>query len=57
MPHPEALEATMSETAYRLHLMLQALRRSDAELFGNRAGYEAARDRLAAQLIAGKAVS
>jgi hypothetical protein len=50
------MEAKMSETAYRLHLMLQALRRSDAELFGNRAGYEAARDRLAAQLIAGKAV-
>lgn len=47
----------MSDTAYRLHLILQVLRRSDAELFGNRPAYEAARDRLAAQLIAGKAVS
>ena len=46
----------MSETAYRLHLMLQALRRSDAELFGNRPAYEAARDRLAAHLIAGTEV-
>lgn len=47
----------MSDTAYRLHLVLQALRRSDADLLGNRTAYEAARDRLAAQLIAGKAVS
>lgn len=45
----------MSDTAYRLHLMLRALRRTDAELLGNRHRYEAVRDRLAAQLIAGAA--
>ena len=47
----------MSETAYRLHLMLRALRRTDADLFGNRQRYEATRDRLAAQLIAGEAAT
>lgn len=44
----------MSETAYRLHLMLRALRRTDSELAGRRALYEAVRDRLAQQLIAGE---
>lgn len=44
----------MSYTAYRLHLMLRALGRSDAELFNRRHLYEAVRDRLAAQLIAGE---
>jgi hypothetical protein len=47
----------MSDTAYRFHLVLQALRRTDADLLGNRSAYEATRDRLAAQLIAGKVVS
>ena len=43
----------MSYTAYRLFLMRRAMARTDAELFGRRALYEACARKVAAQLIAG----
>jgi hypothetical protein len=44
----------MSELAYRLYLLQRALRRSDAELFGQRARYEASARIVGARLIAGE---
>jgi hypothetical protein len=41
----------MSEDAYCLHLMRRALARTDAELFGHRARYEARQIELAQRLI------
>jgi hypothetical protein len=45
----------MSNDAYRIVLMNRALARSDAELHGFRANYEAVARSIAARLIAGKA--
>lgn len=45
----------MSNDAYRIQMMKRALSRSDAELHGFRANYEAVARRLAARLIAGEA--
>ena len=42
-----------THAVYRLELMMRALARSDAELHGNRALYEAVAFRMAAQIIAG----
>ncbi|WP_224005219.1 hypothetical protein [Paraburkholderia tropica] len=46
----------MSDDAYRLGLMLRAMARTDAELFGNRSRYEAVALRCAARLIAGNSI-
>lgn len=43
----------MSDDAYRILLMKRAMTRSDAELFGNRARYEAVAKQCGARLIAG----
>lgn len=49
----EGTVAVKTETVYRLELMQRALARSDAELFGNRARYEAVAFNMAAKIIAG----
>lgn len=43
----------MSNDAYRIRLMIRAMERTDAELFGHRHLYEETARKLAERLIAG----